>query len=113
MKLSKPVKILLGVVTILPPLYLLFFMGFMMFTFATTFSDPSHWKEMFDLFHVIFILHFSAILLSFALITFYMLYLFKTERVPQDKKALWAAVLFLGSFIAMPIFWYLYVWREA
>jgi hypothetical protein len=31
------------------------------------------------------------------LIAVYIVFLFKTDRVPQDKKALWAAVLFRGT----------------
>jgi len=27
--------------------------------------------------------------------------------------ALWANVIFLGDMIAMPIYWYLYIWKEA
>jgi len=37
---------------------------------------------------------------------------FKNERISQDKKALWVVVLFLGGFVAMPIYWYLYIWKE-
>lgn len=84
-----------------------------MFTFVTAFSNPSSGKAMFDLFNVIFVIHFCAMILSFALIVFYVVYLFRTDRIAQEKKALWAVALFLGSFIAMPIFWYLYIWREA
>jgi hypothetical protein len=48
----------------------------------------------------------------FGLIAFYIVFLFKTDRVPQDKKALWAAVIFLGNMVAMPVFFYFYVWPE-
>jgi EamA domain-containing membrane protein RarD len=53
-----------------------------------------------------------TILWTFALLAIYVRLLFKTERVPTDKKTLWAVVLFLGNMLAMPVFWYLYVWRE-
>mgnify|MGYP001496655692 CR=1 FL=1 len=46
-----------------------------------------------------------------ALIVSYIVCLFKTSNVPNDKKPLWAVVIFMGHFLAMPIFWYLYVWR--
>ena len=46
--------------------------------------------------------HFDA-----ALERFQQPYLFLT------KQALWAVVLLLGTVIAMPVYWYLYVWREA
>jgi hypothetical protein len=45
------------------------------------------------------------------LVASYMIYLFKTRHVRSDKRALWAVALVLGSFIAMPIFWFLHVWR--
>jgi hypothetical protein len=37
-------------------------------------------------------------------------YLFKTPAIKAEMKALWGIVLFFGGPIAMPIFWYLYVW---
>jgi len=61
---------------------------------------------------IIFPLHFLTMLELFALLVIYIVHLFNTHRVPQDKKALWAVVLFLGNMIAMPIYWYLYIWKE-
>ena len=113
MNLNKPVKIFLGIVSCIPFLYLIFFFGFIAFTFMSTFSNPSVSKTVFNFFPVIFVLHMSMILLMFALIVFYIVYLFQTDRVGQDKKVLWAVILFLGGMIAMPIFWYLYVWKPA
>jgi len=46
------------------------------------------------------------------MIIIYIIHIFKTEKVPQDKKALWAVVIFLGNMIAMPIYWYLYIWKQ-
>jgi hypothetical protein len=60
-------------------------------------------------FLLVFAAHAATILLMFGLVTFYIVYLFKSNRVPPDKKALWAAVLFLGNMLAMPIFLYLYI----
>ncbi len=51
-------------------------------------------------------------LLVLALIIFYIVHLFTTDRVRQDKKALWAVVLILGNFFAMPVYFYLYVWHD-
>ena len=48
----------------------------------------------------------------FALLFIYIKNVFKNERISQDKKALWVVVLFFGNFIAMPIYWYLYIWKE-
>lgn len=53
----------------------------------------------------------GVMLLGFCLIAFYLVYLFKTQAVKQEQKALWAVVLFMGWPVA-PIFRYLYIWRE-
>jgi hypothetical protein len=41
-----------------------------------------------------------------------MVNVFRNDHVDKDKKVLWAVVLFMGNMIAMPIYWYLYIWRE-
>jgi len=52
-----------------------------------------------------------AVVTSYCLVAVYIIYLFKTDHVAKDKKALWAVVLFLANLVAMPVFWFLYVWR--
>ena len=63
-------------------------------------------------FQILFAVHFFTIMYTFALVGFYIYYLFKTDRVPKDKKALWAVVIFLGNMFAMPVFWFFYIWKE-
>jgi energy-coupling factor transporter transmembrane protein EcfT len=111
MKLGKPVKIIIGALTLWPILYM---MGFVVFFVVMFFTLPHMPKDsgMPAPFVIIFGLHLFTILFSFLLVAFYIYYLFKTDKIPQDKKALWAAVLFLGNIFAMPVFWYLYIWRE-
>jgi hypothetical protein len=46
------------------------------------------------------------------LMVIYIVNVFKNDRVDKDKKVLWAIVLFMGSMIAMPIYWYLYIWKS-
>lgn len=67
---------------------------------------------MFAHFQILFTLHLLTILETMGLLAFYITYIFKTDRIPQDKKALWAVVVFLGNMLAMPVFWYLYIWSE-
>ena len=112
MTIGKPGKIALLIASILQIIYMFSFMAFVFITMASSFSGKEPNKAMFDFFPVLFIIHFSVIILSFVLLAFYMYYLFKTPYVDKDKKALWAVLLFIGSFIAMPIFWYLYIWRQ-
>lgn len=115
--MSKLSRILLGVATVWPLLYLFGFTA-MMFT-STAFFDTSkqagsHASELFIFQHfAIFMgLHLFTMLITVALIATYIIHLFKTSAVPQDKKVLWAVVLFLGNAFAMPVYWYLYVFRS-
>jgi len=107
MKLSKGFKIIIGLFTIVPIIYMaLFFASFFPIMSGT---DDSF---IFDNFAVLMIVHLMVMLLTFGLVAFYIVFLFKTTTVKSEIKALWAVVLFMGGPIAMPIFWYLYVWSE-
>ena len=104
--MKKIIAITWGTLTLLPFFYFVYFMNFM--TQFNHNQNPDQTRAEFD---AIFRLHLGTMLLIFVLIASYITYLFKTENVPKDKKALWAVVLFMGNMLAMPIFWFLYVWR--
>jgi hypothetical protein len=111
MKLGKPGKIALLVFTLWPIIYMFVFFAFVFTTFFRDFASKGA-PEGPEGFLIIFGLHFFTMIFMIALTIFYIVYLFKTDKVRQDKKALWAVVIFLGNMIAMPVFWYLYVWKE-
>jgi len=105
MTLSRPIQLLVGAATLLPIVYMVYFIVSMSSSVATRNGGP-------DDFDFLFRLHLGTMLLTFSLLIFYIVYLFRTARVPQDKKALWAVVLFMGNMFAMPVFWFIYVWRD-
>ena len=109
--MSRGKAIILAIFTAWPFLYMFIFMcmafGMMMSGFSG--GDPSRPPA---IIMIIFNLHILTMFEIFALLVVYMTNLFKTDRVPQDKKALWAVVLFLGNMLAMPVYWYLYIWKE-
>src|SRR6185436_1345417 len=106
--MRKSSKLLLAGATVWPFFYMVFFFAFVMLMMFlnTTGGEPPVW------FFIIFPLHFLTILLIFALTVFYVVNVFRNDRVAKDMKVLWAVVLFMGGIIAMPIYWYLYIWRE-
>jgi hypothetical protein len=116
-KLGRPVKLLIGALTLWPFVYLVLFFAF---SFASFFimaghaggAEASHSAGAPIAFAVLFIAHLGTMLMMLALIAFYIVYLFKTDRVRQDKKALWAVVLFLGNMLAIPVFFWIYVWPD-
>ncbi len=63
-------------------------------------------------FLIILPLHLLTMLSVLALTVFYIVNVFRNDRVEKDKKALWAVVIFLGHVIAMPVYWYFYIWRK-
>lgn len=115
--ISKTGRLLLAVATAWPVVYMFIFMvGFaLMFCseFALTGKQPaSDFLGMPFAFAAVFAMHLLTILWVFGLLAFYIVHLFKTARVPKEQKALWAVVLFLGNAIAMPVYWYFYIWQE-
>ena len=113
--MSRGKAITLAVFTVWPFLYMILFMGTMFGMMMSDFSGPNISSGPPGppvIMMIIFPLHFLTMLEILALLIIYIVHVFKTDRVPQDKKALWAVVLFLGNMIAMPIYWYLYIWKE-
>jgi magnesium-transporting ATPase (P-type) len=113
MRVNRPVAILVALLTLAPWAYLVFFFSHFMTGFPSFQNAAQPPEQFFRDFDTIFRLHMIVIVLILALMAFYIVHLFRTDRVPGDKKALWAVVLFLGNLLAMPVYWYLYVWPKA
>jgi hypothetical protein len=110
--MKKWMKILLGLATLWPFLYMILFFLFVFSTFFFISGSAGPDSGPPFLFFLFFAVHIFTILWIMGLTIFYMVNVFRNNRVDKDKKVLWAVVLFLGSMIAMPIYWYLYIWRE-
>lgn len=106
-------KILLGLASLWPLVYMVLFFIFILASFFFL-SPPVGGQELGPpvSFMVIFFLHLLTMLWIMALTIFYIVNVFRNERVDKDKKVLWAVVLFMGNMIAMPVYWYLYIWKE-
>ena len=112
--MSKAGKIALGAATVWPFLYIIIFVASvfgLMFSFSgrepmADGEGPPVW------FMALFALHLLTMLWVMGLMVFYIVNVFRNDRVEKDKKVLWAVVLFLGNMLAMPVYWYLYIWRE-
>lgn len=107
--MSKTLKLLLGIVTFWPAAYMVLFFGFIFSTIF--FISGGDGENLGPPFAIIFILHFLTMLVIAALTVFYIVNVFRNERVEKDKKVLWAIVLFLGNVVAMPIYWWVYIWK--
>jgi len=110
--MEKPGKVALGAATLWPFVYMVIFFGFIFSSFLFLPGDGGSGGFP-AAFAVLFALHIFTMLLIMGLSIFYIVDVFRNNRVDKDKKALWAVVIFLGNMIAMPIYWYLYIWKEA
>jgi hypothetical protein len=117
--MKKSRKIWLGIATIWPIVYMFLFMAsiFSLFIFSGMGSGgpPVGGSNsiLFPLgFMGLFAVHLLTILGTLALTVFYIIRVFKTERLDQNMKIMWMLLLFFMGMFAQPVFWYLYIWRD-
>ena len=113
MRLSRPVALIVAALTLAPWAYFAFFFVFAMSQFTPAASPPGQPDQLEEQFATLFRLHLLVMVFMVGLIAFYIVHLFRTDRIPADKKALWAVVLFFAHVLAMPFYWYLYMWPKA
>lgn len=106
--MNRTKAIVLAVLTVWPVAYMLFFMATVASSFFIMRGGSS---QMPPFFSVLIALHFFTMAEMLGLLVFYIWHLFQTDAIAQDKKALWAVVLFMGNAVSMPVYWYLCVWK--
>jgi hypothetical protein len=42
----------------------------------------------------------------------FLIYLGRMKNIDNEKKWLWRGLMFFGHVIAIPIFWYFYIWKQ-
>jgi hypothetical protein len=57
--------------------------------------------------------HFFTILLSLGLMPLYIVLVVKSDRHDQTMRIIWVVLLCMMGMLAMPVYWYLYIWRDA
>ena len=111
--MKQSTKILLGIATIWPFIYFPFFIGAMFLIMSLAPADGGDAPPIFALiFPVIFLLHLITILDGIGLLVFYIVNVFRNERVNQDQRLMWILLLFFLGLIVMPVYWYLNIWKE-
>ena len=50
--------------------------------------------------------------LAWALLVFYIVHALTTQAVPDNRRRFWVVILLVGNLVAMPVYWYKYVWPE-
>ncbi len=98
--MTKMKATVLGACTLWPILYMFLFMGAIFSQFIMMdFGGRPPVGEMPTMMKIIFPLHFLTMLWILVLMAVYIRHIFKTEAVAQDKKALWAVVIFCANIL--------------
>jgi hypothetical protein len=113
--MTKSKKVWLGIATIWPICWIFIFIGLMMTLFFSLPNGPGEGGPgaLVFLFPLIFILHFLTIMGHLGMTVYFIFNIFKNERVEQNYKIMWTLLLFFAGMLAQPIYWYLYIWRDA
>jgi len=105
MKVKRALAVSWILLTILPLVY--FPLSMVMFTTSMGGESSDPFDRQFDTYFQYGLILNGLILL---LTASYLIYLFATPYVPREKRMLWVVVLIFMNLIAMPFFWYWYVW---
>lgn len=113
--MNTALKITLGVLSVVPFLYMIAFFVFFIYMFFNignpSFMSMDPANENYTGFIILFLSHIGTMLLSIGLLIYYLIFLFKSDTVDQNKKILWLIVLFFFGIFAFPVFWYIYIWQ--
>ena len=110
--MSKEKAITLAVFTFWPYLYMGLFICAIFVFLVTLPSGESQPSGPPVILMILIPLHLLTMIDILVLMVIYILHAFKNDQVDQEKKWLWAAVLFFGSIWIMPVYWYLYIWKD-
>ena len=104
--MKKMIILILGLFSIWPLFYIAFFI---ISSFTNIGQRVDQSNSALD--PTIQILFFLTMAITYIIMILYIVFLFRTDRIKGDRRALWAVVIFFGNIIALPIFWYLYFFR--
>jgi len=101
--MSRPLSVLLGLVSVLPLAYVVYFISYVASLKPGVQPPPMPFERVFSL-------HLAMMGLSILLTVIYLVIAYRSPQVPNERRTFWAVVLFMGNVFAFPVFWYLFVW---
>ncbi|MEM9189731.1 MAG: hypothetical protein AAGF12_11180 [Myxococcota bacterium] len=103
--MNRVIKGLLGLLSVFPFVWIFVFTAFIFMSFG---QDPSAMTTMFEF---ILPLHFLAVFGSLGLLVGYIVHLVRDETLETNAKVLWAVILVGVGLLALPVYWYLRIWK--
>ncbi len=114
MTLSKSSKIILGILTFLP---LIVGVGSVIFGIVQMISLFFSEDPTMPMLFLSYLVHIIPYLFFFFLIylglgIFYLVHIIQNKSLDSEKKFLWIVVLIVLNTITMPVYWFIYIWKD-
>ena len=114
MDLNKTTQIIIGAFTFLPFLLLAGSFVYVVYQILTLLFSEDPMMPLLMLSYVTSIIPylFYFFLIYFVLGIFYIIHTIWNSQLDNEKKILWIVVLVTVNGVAMPVYWYLYIWNQ-
>jgi hypothetical protein len=99
--MSRAIAAVAGIASVLPLVYLVYFVWHI----TSLETDAAREAPL--------SLHLAALGLMLVLIGVYLAMVYRSAFVPSEKRTYWAVVLLIANVFALPVFWYVFLWRRA
>jgi|SRR6516164_5115032 hypothetical protein len=111
--MSKSAKIFLGILTFLPFVFFIFYLGFILqfvrdFMFYHNRPPEDFFFQMWPAFIAIGLLVIAKI----GLLIFYLIHAINNKRIDSTERIVWIFVFIFVGMIGYPIYWYLRIWKD-
>ena len=97
----KTIKLVIGLLSILPAIYAVFYIIFFFTPYIVKYSDLTDKS-----------LYVCAILII-GLIVYYHIIIYRSDKIPADSKKRIILKLYFGNYGYFPSYWYKYIWKNS
>jgi predicted permease len=106
--MKRSTKLGIGIATLWPAIHVIAFLIFV----SVVDADSPHLQLDSWFLPALFGLHCVVMFWMVLLLVAYLRHLYKNDRVPESKRMFWVLALCFGNILTMPVYWYLFVWKE-
>lgn len=110
--MGKLSKIVFGMATLIPLIYVLCFFLLLFFHLTNIVGGIPERNILVENFDVLFVAHLAAMVWILALTILYIVHIAKHPSVKSEMRVVWIVAVLMANVFAMPIYWYLHIWRD-
>ena len=113
MKSNRVIAMGLGLLTFLPVSYAVVYLAVLLPRLSGAMESPQvSGSEYFHLVNTVGQLNVVMGSVTLVLVGCCAVMAYRSAKVPAGKKGLWLAALLFGNVLALPVFWYVLIWRR-